>query len=172
MKEPTKEGKERKVGEATKIEHERARMIIRRTEKKPPPDVVRENRLVDWAEALRENAMLIAAAGVLAAEGDLRKAASVLEWAGFGVPAGYFSEGDEGYDYFPNDEEALRLWVEGEAGRIEGALAIEGFRLAATGGLMDEANPMGTLGDLAARMRERGCGPDTTVGEFLEGGGG
>jgi len=123
-----------------KIEHKNVRVILG-PEKAAgaPPDVKKEGRLIDWAGALHENAMLIAAAGVLAGEGSLEKAASVLWWAGFPVPAGHFPEGHEGNDYFPNDEEALRLWVEGEAGRIEGVVGTVGFHLAATGSLMDEA---------------------------------
>ena len=105
-----------------------------------PPDVKKEGKLIDWAGALHENAMLIAAAGVLAAEGSLEKAASVLWWAGFGAPAGYFRDGDEGEFLDPRDEEALRLWVEREAGRIEGVIGTAGFHLAATGTLMDPAD--------------------------------
>jgi len=128
------------MGAETKIEHKDARVILRRNaEREIPSDVERENKLVHWASALHENAMLIAAAGVLASEGSLEKAASVLWWASFPVPAGHFPEGHEGDAYFPNDEEALRLWVEGEAGRIEGVIGTVGFRLAATGALMDEA---------------------------------
>ena len=123
----------------TKIEHKDVRVILN-PEKAAigPPDIKKEGKLIDWAQALHENAMLIAAAGVLTAEGSLEKAASVLWWAGFTVPAGHFPEGHEGNDYFPNTEEALRLWVEDEAGRIEGVIGTEGFHLAATGTLMDQ----------------------------------
>lgn len=138
MKEPKTERKEHEMG-AEKIEHKGVRVILKRTEKKPPPDVEREHKLARWVGALYENAMLIAAAGVLASEGTLEKAASALWWAGFCVPPGY-SLGHEGEDLSADDEEALRLWVEREAGRIEGVIGLEGFRLAATGTLMDEAD--------------------------------
>ena len=126
-----------------KIEHKNVRVILDPEKAAAPPDVKKEGHLIDWAGALHENSMLIAAAGVLAAEGSLEKAASVLSWAGFGVPAGYFPEGHEGDLYWPNDEEALRLWVEAEAGRIEGGVGTVGFHLAATGALMDRADPGG-----------------------------
>lgn len=113
--------------------------------------------------------MLIAAAGVLASEGSLEKAASVLEWPGF-------PEGHEGHDYFPNDEEALKLWVEGEAERIEGVIGLEGFRLAATGTLMDEAelpDPSGGLeaGDLVLKpstVQALGISPQDLTRAVLE----
>lgn len=168
---------------AGKIEHRNVRVILNPEKAaQAPPDVKQEGKLIDWAEALRENAMLIAAAGVLASEGSLEKAASVLEWAGFGVPAGYFPEGHEGYDYFPNDEEALRLWVEGEAERIEGVIGTAGFHLAATGTLMDEVEPPGLqgagggieAGDLILKPgvpEALGIGPEDLVRAVLEAGG-
>ena len=122
------------------IRHEQVRVVLDR-KAKIPPDVERENKMVNWAEALYENAMLIAAAGVLAEEGSLEKAASVLWWAGFEVPAGYFPDDHEGALLDRGDEEALRLWVQQEAGRIEGALRTAGFYLAGTGQLMDDAGP-------------------------------
>lgn len=125
---------------AEKIEHKGARVILNPEKAaQAPPDVKKEGKLIDWAEALHENAMLIAAGGVLVGEGSLEKAASVLWWAGFQVPAGYFPEGHEGDDYFNGDEEALRLWVEGEAERIEGVIGTVGFHLAATGTLMERS---------------------------------
>ena len=125
----------------TQIQHGDVRVILDPEKAaSAPPEIKKEGKLIDWAEALHENAMLIAAAGVLAAEGSLEKAASVLWWAGFGVPAGYFPEGHEGDLYWPNDEEALRLWVEVEAGRIEGVIGTAGFHLAAAGTLMDPAD--------------------------------
>ncbi len=130
--------------EKTHIEHRDARVILNpKKYAEAPPDVKREGKIIDWASVLQENAMLIAAAGVLAAEGSLEKAASVLWWAGFAVPAGYFPEGREDEFLDPHDEEALRLWVEGEAERIRGAIGTVGFHLAAAGALMDEADPSG-----------------------------
>ncbi len=123
------------------IEHKDVRIILDpRKAADAPADIVKEGKLIDWAEALHKNAMLIAAAGVLASEGSLEKAASVLWWANFPVPPGYFPEGSEGEFLDPRDEEALRLWVEGEAERIQGVIGTVGFHLAATGQLMDEAN--------------------------------
>jgi len=140
------ERKERKMGAEAKIEHKDVRVILDPEKAaEAPPDVKQEGKLIDWAAALHENAMLIAAAGVLASEGSLEKAASVLWWAGFPVPAGHFPEGHEGDGYSPNDEEALRLWVEGEAGRIERVVGTAGFRLAATGRLMEETDLSGVI---------------------------
>lgn len=148
MTELETERKEREMN-TKKIEHKDVRVILNPEKAaQAPPDIKKEGKLIDWAEALHENAMLIAAAGVLATEGSLDKAASVLWWARFEVPAGYFPSeaGHEGNDYSPNDEEALRLWVEGEAERIEGVIGLEGFRLAASGSLMNrtrETLPVG-----------------------------
>ncbi|MDP8951864.1 MAG: hypothetical protein M3N18_06455 [Actinomycetota bacterium] len=120
------------------IKHEQVRVVLDR-KARVPPDVERENKMANWAETLYKNAMLIAAAGVLAEEGSLEKAASVLWWAGFEVPAGYFPDGHEGALLARGDEEALRLWVQQEADRIEGANRTAGFYLAGTGQLMDDA---------------------------------
>ncbi len=129
------------MGAETHIEHKDVRVILDpKKAAEAPPEIKKEGKLIDWAQAFHTNAMLIAAAGVLVAEGSLEKAASVLWWAGFEVPAGYFPEGHEGDGYMPGDEEALRLWVEGEAGRIEGVVGTVGFHLAATGTLMDKAD--------------------------------
>lgn len=121
-----------------KIEHKPVRVIMKwDADKEISPEVQREDELVDWAQALHHNAMRIAAAGVLAATGSLEKAASVLEWARFAVPPGYFPEGHEGDDYFPHEEEVLQLWVEEEAGKIEGVTETVGFYLAGSGKLLD-----------------------------------
>ena len=133
---------EEKVGNMTeRIEHKPARVVLNQDPgREMPPEVEREDKLVCWASALYENAMCIAAAGVLAQEGSLGKAASVLWWAGFAVPAGYFPDGHEGEFLEGNDEEALRLWVEGEAARIGGVVDTWGFYLAATGRLLDKTD--------------------------------
>ena len=124
------------------IEHKNLRVFLDPEKAdQAPPDVKREFQLVDWAEVLHRNAMLIAAAGVLEAEGSLEKAASVLSWAGFEVPAGYFPEGYEGDLYLRYEEKALQMWVEQEAERIEEALGTLGFRLVAVGSLMKKADP-------------------------------
>ncbi len=144
MTEVTTARKERSMEAEMHIDHKDVRVILDpKKYAEAPPDVKKEGKIIDWASALQENAMLVAAAGVLAAEGSLEKAASVLWWAGFTVPAGHFPEGHEGNDYFPHDEEALRLWVEDEAERIRGAIGTVGFHLAATGRLMDEADLSG-----------------------------
>ena len=130
------------------VNHEQVRVIMNR-DAEIPPDVERENHMVDWAASLHKNAALIAAAGVLAAEGSLDKAASVLWWAGFTVPVGYFPEDHEGESLDPGNEEALRLWVQQEAGRIRAAIQTAGFYLATTGRLMDDADPY--LADAPAR---------------------
>ena len=124
----------------TKIHHAEVRVILDRNAE-PPPDVVLEHKTVDWAEGLHKQAMLIVAAGVRAQQGSLDKAASVLWWAGFDVPAGYFPEGHEGADLMPGDEEALRSWVEREAERIGEVDQTIGFYLAASGKLMEEIPP-------------------------------
>ncbi len=77
------------------------------------------------------------AAGVLVSEGSLEKAASVLWWAGFEVPAGYFPEDHPANDYIGHCEEPLRMWVEADAENIERVIGTEVFRLAATGQLLD-----------------------------------
>jgi hypothetical protein len=86
--------------------------------------------------------MLIAAAGVLKGTGSLDLAASVLWWAGYQVPRGYDLNGylwDPG-DLDPlEDEEALRMWVEKEAGSIADAAKTVGARLAMRGMLLDDA---------------------------------
>ena len=130
--------KERKMQAG--IDHKDVRVVLKRDAEELPPDVEREDKLVRWTSALHENAMRIAAAGVLAQEGSLEKAASVLWWAGFAVPAGYFPDGHEGEFLEGNDEEALRLWVEGEAARIERTTETVGFYLAATGRLLDKTD--------------------------------
>lgn len=119
------------------INHEKARVILNR-DTEIPPDVEREDKLVRWADQLHNNVMIITAAGVLAEQGSLDKAASVLWWAGFAVPAGYFPDGHEGEDLDPDEEKALRLWVEQEAERIKEAIQTAGFYLASTGKLMDD----------------------------------
>jgi hypothetical protein len=121
------------------MDHKQVRVVMERGAE-VPPDVEREDKVVRWADALYANSMRIAAAGVLQAEGSLEKAASVLWWAGFGVPAGYFPEGHEGEDLSLCDEEALRLWVEGEAERIKNVTETIGFYLAGTGKLLDKAD--------------------------------
>ena len=133
-------GRREREMHAEKIDHKDARVVLeRRAGKEISPDVKREDKLVRWASALHENALRIAAAGVLAQQGTLEKAASVL-WAGFAVPAGYFPDGHEGEFLEGNDEEALRLWVEGEAARIERTTETVGFFLAATGQLLDKTD--------------------------------
>lgn len=77
------------------MNHEQVRVIMNPNAGEIPPEVAREDKLVRWADALYLNAMRIAAAGVLEDQGSLQKAASVLWWAGFGVPAGYFPEDRE-----------------------------------------------------------------------------
>jgi hypothetical protein len=128
---------------AEKIEHKSARIIIPTpaAAEKAPPDVKAEDALARWATSLYEQAMLIAAGGVLLKTDSLDTAASVLWWANFAVQAGYFPDGHPGEDLDLQDEEALRLWVEREheRGNIAHAVVSEGLRLASTGRLMDEA---------------------------------
>jgi len=124
-----------------RIKHKPARVVLNQNPgREMSPEVEREDKLVRWASALYENAMHIAAAGVLAQEGSLGKAASALWWAGFAVPPGYFPDGHEGEYLDGGDEEALRLWVEGEAERIGGVVDTWGFYLAATGRLLDKTD--------------------------------
>lgn len=125
----------------TKIEHTEVRVILDPSAAQAPPDIKKAGQLIDWSSALYLNAMRIAAAGVLAAEGSLEKAASVLWWAGFEVPPGYFPDDHEANDYIGHREEPLRMWVEADRENIEGVIETMGFRLAATGTLMDKAEP-------------------------------
>ena len=97
--------------------------------------------VVEWAESLYTNAMRIAAAGVLKSEGSLENAASVLEDAGFRVPYGYITRhyGEEVDIETESDPTArLGLWVAAEAGRLVHVVEAIGYRLAATGRLLDE----------------------------------
>ena len=98
--------------------------------------------VVEWAESLYINAMRIAAAGVLKSEGSLENAASVLEDAGFRVPYGYIMRhyGEQTDIETEGDHTArLSLWVAAESGRIVHVMESIGFRLAATGHLLDKA---------------------------------
>lgn len=127
-----------KVPTTAKIEHKSARVILNPSAAESvPPDVKAEARLVSWAANFYKQAMLIAAGGVLFKTDSLDLAASVLWWAGFTVPPGYFPEDHEGADYSPGDEEALRLWVEQERENILQAVSSQGLYLAGTGRLMD-----------------------------------
>jgi hypothetical protein len=119
------------------IDHAEVRFILD-PKASIPSDVERENKTMDWAEGLYKQSMLIAAAGVLVSQGSLEKVASVLWWAGFRVPYGYFPD-DEGESLDRDDEEALRLWVEREAESIEGAVRTVGLYLAGRGMLLDDA---------------------------------
>ncbi len=121
------------------MEHKDVRIILGREKAaQAPPDVKREGKLLDWSQALYLNSMRIAAAGVLASEGSLEKAASVLWWAGFKVPSGYFPEDHPANDYTSHDETPIRMWVEAEAENIERVISSKGFHLATTGQLLDE----------------------------------
>ena len=129
-----------KVSSVAEIRHRSARIITNRAAaESAPPDVKAEDEVARWATSLYEQAMLIAAAGVLRSTGSLDTAASVLWWANFAVQAGYFSDGHPGEDFDPRDEEALRLWVEGERENIVRAVTSRGLSLAGTGRLMEEA---------------------------------
>lgn len=125
-----------------KIEHREARVILSREAlDNAPPDVKQEDSLVDWACSSYRSAMWVTAAGVLAKTGSLDTAASVLWWAGFRVPAGYFTDEEEdAHGFGSEDEEALRPWVEREQENIERTMQSKGFYLFATGRLLDEAS--------------------------------
>jgi hypothetical protein len=118
------------------MEHRQLRVILNRNAE-IPEDVRREGHTIDWASALYLNAMRIAAAGALVERDSLEKAASLLWWAGFTVPPGYFSEDAadelEGLD----DEKTLRAWVERDEENIRRAFESIGFYLAGTGALME-----------------------------------
>ncbi len=118
------------------MEHKELRVILNRNTE-IPPDVEREQRTIDWASALYLNAMRIAAAAALVENDSLEKAASLLWWAGFAVPGGYFSGDEE--DALPSldTEEALRAWVEKDEEHIRRAFGSVGFYLAGTGALMN-----------------------------------
>ena len=92
------------------VDHKEVRVILS-PETDPPEDVKQENELVDWADSSYRSAMWITAAGVLAKTRSLATAASVLWWAGFRVPAGYFTDEDEDEHggLWGEDEEAFRL---------------------------------------------------------------
>lgn len=102
-----------------------------------PPDVKKEDELLYWSQYVYVAAMRTVAAGVLVAEGSLEKAASVLEWTGFEVPAGYFPEDHPADDLFGHDPEALQAWVEADAENIGAIIGTEVFRLSAGGDLLN-----------------------------------
>jgi hypothetical protein len=121
------------------MEHKGVRVILNREEAaQAPPDVKQEDKLIDWSENVYLASMRTAAAGVLVTEGSLDKAASVLWWAGFSVPSGYFPSGHEANDYIGHDEEPLKMWVEADAENIDNMIETDFFRLAATGRLLDK----------------------------------
>lgn len=122
------------------MEHKDVRVILDPAKyAEAPADVKKEGKLIDWSSSLYLNAMRMAAAGVLASERSFEKIASVLWWAGFEVPPGYFPSEHEANDYIGHCEEPLRMWVEADRENIERIIQSEGFRLAATGRLLDEA---------------------------------
>ncbi len=117
------------------IEHKQMRVILN-PKAEIPKDVEWEQGTIDWASALYLSAMRMAAAGVLVEEDSLEKAASLLWWAGFEVPTGYFSADEE--DALPGrgSEEALRAWVARDEKNIRAAFQSIGFYLAGTASLM------------------------------------
>lgn len=120
------------------MEHKDVRVILDpKKVKEAPPDVKKEGKLVDWSQYVYLVSMRSVAAGVLVAEDSLEKAASVLWWAGFEVPPGYFPKDHPAHDYFGNDDEALRMWVEADAENIKEAIGTEIFHLAASGQLLN-----------------------------------
>jgi hypothetical protein len=121
------------------MEHKDVRVIIdREVFAQAPPDVKKEDKLIDWSQYVYLASMRVAAAGVLAAEGSLDKAASVLWWTGFQVPPGYFPSDHEANDDI-GSEEPLKMWVEADAENIDNMIETDFFRLAATGRLLDKA---------------------------------
>ena len=143
------------------INHEQARVVLKR-DKEIPPEVEREDKLIRWADCVYNNTMLITAASVLAEQGSLDKVASILWWAGFVVPPRYFPERHEGEDLDPDEEAALRLWVEGEAERIEEAIQTAGFYLAVTGKLMHDTAAFMPSSEPPARGAGLRAVPDNT----------
>lgn len=128
-------------GEAgKKIEHKPVRFLTPHFPKdKINEEVVREDKVVRWADSLYLNTMRMTAAASLAHFGTLEKAASLLEEAGFKVPGGFFSE-EVGDEFFSLDEiEALQRYVEQDEEGIRTARASVGFHLAAAGQSMDPA---------------------------------
>ncbi len=122
------------------MEHKDVRVILdRKKAAEAPPDVKKEGKLIDWSQYVYLASMRTVAAGVLVSEGSLDKAASVLWWAGFEVPPGYFPPDHEANNYFGHDEEPLRMWVEADEENIEGVIETDLFRLAGTGRLLDKA---------------------------------
>lgn len=124
------------------VDHRKIRVVLR-TDADPTEDAQEGNKLVNWACSSYRSAMWITAAVlVLAKTGSLDTAASVLWWAGFQAPAGYFSDEDEDEhgDLSGFSEKALQLWVEGEEENIRRATRSKGFYLFATGRLLDEAD--------------------------------
>ena len=118
------------------MEHKQLRVVLN-PKAETPPDVEREQRAIEWASTLYLNTMRLAAAGALLENDSLDKAASLLWWAGFEVPSGYFSEDEEDDLLDRGSEEALRVWVERDDPNIHRAFESVGFYLAGIGALMD-----------------------------------
>ncbi|MDP9480566.1 MAG: hypothetical protein M3R38_33715 [Actinomycetota bacterium] len=100
-------------------------------------EVEREDKMVRWADSLYLNTMRMTAAASLVECGTLEKAASLLEAAGFRVPAGFFPEEEEDEFFDLGDEGALRRYVEMDEEGIRTARASIGFYLAGAGQSMD-----------------------------------
>ena len=118
------------IAEQQKISHEEARLRFA-----PSDESAHDDHLMRWMDSHYLNSIRIAAAGVLAATGSLNKAASLLWWAGFRCPAGYYDPNeDEGTAAAEGGEEAeLRLFVEREQDLIRRVIGTEAFKLASRG---------------------------------------
>ena len=117
------------------MEHKPVRFLTPHFPKdKITEEVMREDKVVAWADAFYLNAMRMTAAASLAQWGSLEKAASLLDAVGFRVPGGVLSE-DEYFDL--DDEAALRAYVERDEEGIRRAFGSIGFYLAGSGQSMD-----------------------------------
>jgi hypothetical protein len=91
------------------------------------PDKGSSDNLDAWLEAFHADALTMAAAAVLAAQGTLREAAYRLHDAGFAPPPGYFDADERAAIRVGPPEEGLRRWVRRERGAIIRAAGTRDF---------------------------------------------
>src|SRR5215207_8558842 len=100
-----------------------------------PPDVVHEDKVIQWTDSLYEVALRIAAAGAFRALGSFERVASALLYTDWRVPDGYFDDDEEELDGDP--DAMMRRWVEREQVRIRAAVKTLGAELAFRGRLTE-----------------------------------
>lgn len=100
-------------------------------------EVLREDKMVRWADSFYLNSVRMVAAASLAESGSLEKAASLLECSGWSVPAGFLTDDEEDEFGWGGEPSALQAYVEKDEEGIRKARDSIGFYLAGTGQSMD-----------------------------------